>query len=133
MLELNLYGNPSGTYYYLDGLMTYMKKRACKINERELCLVRMQTQNGAVILVIAVDDFLAAAESLQAIDDAYSFLNARYRVKIIGRPTRYLSWYFHFLPEGGITLSQRLLEEKTLKEVGMSNANGKLTPYPDIT
>lgn len=39
MLKKNLYGNPSGTYYYIEGLMDFLKIIKVKLNEAEYCLV----------------------------------------------------------------------------------------------
>lgn len=49
ILELNLYGNPSGTYYYLDGLLIYIKTKGFKSNEHQLCLVRLITRHGSAL------------------------------------------------------------------------------------
>lgn len=116
ILELNLYGNPSGTYYYLEGLFGYMKRRGFRPNDHDVCLVKLTTKSGTIIAAIAVDDFLAAASTKAAMDEFYHFLNARYAVKRLGRPARYLGWYFHYSENGDVKLSQRLLIDQTLAE-----------------
>lgn len=52
ILELNLYGNPSGTYYYLEGLFAYMKQNGFENNDREVCLGWLTTQSGIFIVAI---------------------------------------------------------------------------------
>lgn len=43
ILHLNLYGNPSGTFYYMEGLFDYLKKMMTKLNEAECCPIRGRT------------------------------------------------------------------------------------------
>lgn len=82
-------------------------------------------------MVIAVDDFLAAASTPAAMDELYHFLSKKYRVKRLGRPTRYLGWYFHYDHNGDIGLSQKILVDKTLADAGMEQGNPKYKPYLD--
>lgn len=43
-LVLNLYGNPSATFYYLEGLFKFLRNRKSKINEAQACLVRLKVK-----------------------------------------------------------------------------------------
>lgn len=61
ILELNFYGNTSGTYYHLNGLLGYMHKEGFESKEHEICLVRLRTRHRTVIVAIAVDEFLPAS------------------------------------------------------------------------
>lgn len=42
ILVKNQYGNPSGTFYYVECLLTYLQKHGTKSNEQEQCLVRIE-------------------------------------------------------------------------------------------
>lgn len=131
ILELNLYGNPSGTYYYLDEVLHYIWKKGYKSNDHELCLLKLNSPKGRAIITIAVDDFSVTASTPQVMDEVYKFLNRRYSVKRLGKPNRYLGCYFHYSQNGDITISQTLLVEQTLADAGMEQCNSKRTPYPD--
>lgn len=63
ILRLNLYGNPSGTYYYIDGLLEFLRGLRADMNEAEVCLVRLEMRSGTVITAVAVDDFLATSST----------------------------------------------------------------------
>lgn len=41
IMQLNLYGNPSGTFYYVDGLIEYLLTLQANLNEAYVCLARM--------------------------------------------------------------------------------------------
>lgn len=124
-----MYGNPSGTYYYADGLLEYIRNMQAAINETEVCLINIKVQGAELIMAVAVDDFLAAASIMKAIDDFYDVVKTKFDIKLLGRPRRYLGRHFHYHKDGNIALSQRLLIDKTLKDGDMIHANGKYTPY----
>lgn len=113
ILEFNLYGNPSGTYYYLEKSFGHMKRRGLRHNAHNVCLVKLVTKSDALIASIAVDDFLVAASTQAAMGEFFEFLNANFRVKGLGRPKMYLGWYFYYSDNGDVGLSQRLLRPYT--------------------
>lgn len=96
VLMLNLYGNPSGIYYYVDGLPAFLPKIHAKLNEADVCLVRIEFKSGSVIMAVAVDDFPATASTMEAMDELYSVLKEKYKAKRLGRPKQYLGWNFHY-------------------------------------
>lgn len=77
MLKRNLYGNPSGTYYYIQGLLKHLRNIRAKLNEAEACLVRVQMTSGTVVAAIAVDDFLVATETPKAMNEFETALRAK--------------------------------------------------------
>lgn len=133
MLRLNLYGNPSGTFYYMEGLMEFLGKLKATLNQAESCLVRIEMKSGTIVDAIAIDDFLFAAETKEAMDEFFQTMKERYDIKLLGRPTRYLGCHCHYEQDGSMALSQRLLIDKTLKHAGMLNCNGRHMPYPANT
>lgn len=68
ILMLNLYGNPSSTFYYIEGLITYLDEIGANLNEAESCLIRVENPSGTIIVSIAIDDFLVTAKTPQAMD-----------------------------------------------------------------
>lgn len=130
LLKLNLYGNPSGTYYYVDGLLEYLRQVHAQMNQAEVCLIRIEMEEGVLIMAVAVDDFLVTASNAKVMDEFYHVMKAKYDIKRLGRPRRYLGWHFHYAEDGSIALSQRGLIDKTLQDADMLMANGKHTPYP---
>lgn len=82
---------------------------------------------------IAIDDFLVAAENQTAMDEFYNTMQKRYDIKRLGWPNRYLGWLCHYDGNGGVSLCQILLTDKTLKEACLIHCNGKNTPYPPDT
>lgn len=55
------YGNPSGTFYYFQGLLEYLTHNGAECNEQEHFLVQLDFWTGTMITAITVDDFLATA------------------------------------------------------------------------
>lgn len=86
VLRLNLYGNPSGTYYYVDGLLEFLRKIKAQMNEAEVCLIRIELSTGNLIIAIAFDDFLAIASTLEARNHFYEAMDTIYDIKRLERP-----------------------------------------------
>lgn len=57
VLRLNLYGNPSGTFYYIEGLMSFLAKLRAKLNEAESFLVTIEMNASTTVTAISIDDF----------------------------------------------------------------------------
>lgn len=127
-LQLHLYRNPSGTFYYIKGLLEFLRKWKAKSSQEEACLGEMKLKTGIVIMAIAVDDFLVTALTTTAMDAFHNTMFTKYKIKRLGRPRRYLGMHFHYDTDGSIAISQRLNIDKTLNDVGMVVANGKHTP-----
>lgn len=130
ILQLKIYGNPSGTNYYIECLLHYLAEKHAQPDEAEVCLVRMDLANGNIKVAIAVEDFLATASTPAAIDKFYNTMNARYKIKRFEKPKIYRGWHFHHGEDGRIALSQSLLIDKKLQDSGMVKCKGKHTPYP---
>lgn len=127
----NLHGNPSGTFYYVRGLLKFLKQLQAKINEAEICLVRIEMESGPIVVAVTVDDLLGTAPNKAAMKEFHTKMAQKYNIKRLGRPSRYLGWHFHYT-DNGIELSQRLMIDKTLHDADMINDNGKHTPYPSV-
>lgn len=64
ILKRNLYGNPSGTYYHIEGLMNFLATVKAKLNEAESCLVKIEMKSGTIVAAIAIEYFLVTAETI---------------------------------------------------------------------
>lgn len=117
-LVMNQYVNPSGTFYYLEGLFAYLKKQQAEHNEQEICLVHIITEHGPLIMAVVVDYFLLITPRTNIIDTFYNFMAQNNRLKQLGNPSRYLSCYFAHNQDGSIALTRSPLEDKTLADTG---------------
>lgn len=129
-LELSLYGNPSGTYYYVQGLFEFLRKHKAEMNQAEACLIRIEVAEGTIIMAVAVDDFLVTASTPESMNKFEDINKAKYKIKRLGKPKRYLSWHIHYNEYGDKALSQRILIDKTLNDAILIIVNRKGTPYP---
>lgn len=129
ILVKNQYGNPSGTFYYIVGLMEYLRKHGAIANEQEPCLVRMEFKSGILIAAIALDNFLVTASTTKAIYDFQNVMKRKYQIKRLGKPKRFLGWYFQYNNDGAVSITQELLSDKTRADVGMLHVNGTRKPY----
>lgn len=100
ILRLNLFGNPSGTFYYIEGLMAFLRKLKVQLNEAEACLVKISMPSGTIIAAVAIDDFIVAAETEAAMNEFYEAMKERYDIKRLGKPSRYLRWHCHYCDNG---------------------------------
>lgn len=71
VLRLKLYGNPSVTYYYVDGLLEFLQNLKAQMNEAEVCLKRIELETGSVIEAIKIDDFLETSSTIETMNDFY--------------------------------------------------------------
>lgn len=133
LLIKNLYGNPSGTFYYVEGILEFLKCIQAKLNDAEACLIHVKMPSGMVIAAFAMDEFLVTAEKLTTRNEFYNIMSTKYDIKRLGKPKRYLGWHFHHAEDGSIALSQRLLMYKTLQDAGLLDVNGKATTYLNDT
>lgn len=90
----------SGTYYYVYIQLAFRRKIHTKLNEADVCLLRVKFKSGFVIMAVAVDVFLATASTMAAIVKLYSLLKKKYKVNQLGLPKRYLGWHFHYKKRG---------------------------------
>lgn len=91
-LVLNLYVNPSGTYYYHDGLFQYLKISKAEHNEEEFWLTNVVNEHGTLIIAVAVDYFLVTTEFTKSVDTFRTFRNQIYKIKRLGGLTPYQGW-----------------------------------------
>lgn len=129
-LVKNQYGNPLGTYSYVQGLLDFLQQHGAKCNKQEPYLVPIEFRNGTVIAPIAFDDFLATSSTTASMDDFHRLILNKYDIKRLGEPKRFLGWFFHHKKDGTIALNQWLLIDKTLSDANMVHFNRNATPYP---
>lgn len=93
-------------------------------------MVKITLASGTVVVAVTVDDFLATASTMEAMNEFYKIMTSKYNIKRLGTPKRYLGWHFHHGPAGSIAISKRLLIDETLQDGNRVNANGKHSQYP---
>lgn len=126
----NHYGNPSGTFNYVQGFLEYLTQNVAECNEKEPFLVQLESRTATVITEIAVYDFLSTSSENEAMDEFHSIMKVNYDIYLLGRPKRFLGWYFHHQTDVTIALSQGLIINKTLVYSNILHVNGKGSPYP---
>lgn len=67
-LNLNVYGSPSDTYYYFDGLLQFLHQKEVQLNDAKVCLVKIKMHSGTEIMVLVVEVFLATAPTTEAMN-----------------------------------------------------------------
>lgn len=105
ILIWSLYGNTSGTYYYVKGLLKHLREIRAQLNEAEACLMCINMPSGTVIAAIAVDYFLITAETTKAMDEFAEALTTKYKIKRLGEHSRYPGWHFRYTRDGSVALS----------------------------
>lgn len=91
--------------------------------------MKLVFDTGTAIEAMEVEELLVTATSKQTMDQFHHIMARKYKIKRLGRPTRFLGWYFNYGPDGTIALSQRLLVDNTLADADMVQINGKRTLY----
>ena len=93
ILTKNLYGNPSGGYYYLEGARNYLRSMNYKQSEHDPCLYfKSQSASSFVLIGLCTDDFLVIATATDLIDELFARLKQKYKIKRLGTPSQYLGW-----------------------------------------
>lgn len=109
--RLSFYGNPSGTLYYIDGLLEFLQSKRAQMNEAKVCLVILEMGEGTVIM-----------ETCQLLNSCGRFPRSCINTRVLGRvpysnenvkvqhektrkPMTLLGWHFHYHDRGGIALS----------------------------
>ena len=93
VLMKNLYGSPSGGYYYLGGTRRYLRSMAYKQSEHDPCLYFKTHSSSSFILIgLCTDVFLVIFTATDLIDELFHNLKQTYNIKRLGRPSQYQDW-----------------------------------------
>lgn len=126
----NLYGNPSGGYYYLVGAQQCMINHGYNQSEHDPCLFYLfHSPISFIMVALSSDDFLVTATSQSLINTLYTQLASQYNIKRLGPPTQYLRWTVNIARNGAVHISQPDYIENAPSTIRMSDAKGKNYPY----
>ena len=90
-LKGNLYGTPAAAKIYSRELHRHLRRHGYKQMKADTSLFIKKTRKGIILVGISMDDFLPTASNTAMIDDLYKTLQQKYKVKRLGRPTKYLN------------------------------------------
>ena len=89
----------------------------------------MKKDKGKTILVgMSMEDFLPVATHRTLIDDLYNVVKAKYTVKRLGRPDKYLNWTIQY-SKAGIHLAQPQHVDSVVAMLTQTQCNPESTPY----
>ena len=108
ILKKTLYGTRSGGYLYIDGLFKFLRSHQDNQSDHDPCLFYKNIKEKIILTAISTDEFLVVAISTDLVDDFYSTLSQKYKVKRLGFPTNYLGSNVTRTPNGGIHIPAAL-------------------------
>ena len=127
----NLYGSPPAAYYYNFGLQNYLSSIGYTRSEHDPCLYTKHTPTGNTLISTTIDDFLVLATHQNLVDELYHLLLQKYKIKRLGKPTRFLNWTLTRTKEG-LHLSQPDAVDAILQQTNMHDSNPTLSPYNNV-
>ena len=129
-LKGNLYGTPAAANIYSTELHRHLKSHGYQQMRSDTSLFTKKKRGNTILVGISMDDFLPIATSQTLIDDLYTILQKKYKVKRMGRPRKYLNWTKKYSKEG-IHLSQPEHIANVVSLLSQQECNAKSTPYLD--
>ena len=132
-LKGNLYDLLAAKYYYNKGLKTFLSKRGYHHTEHDPCLYVKHMTKGTILVSTTIDDFLVSASNQTLIDDLYSELFTKYRIKRLGTPRRFLNWTIKLHEDGSVHMSPTDALDAIIQQTRMTDCNPTRTPYTSLT
>ena len=126
---LNVYGTPSGGYYYLNGATKFLKANGFKQSHNDPCIFIKVIGNCFIIVCLNIDDFLVAAKKRELIDTLFKALAKKYKIERLGFPQTYLGWKVTRDKHGSIHLSQPNYAKSLVETMALHQANPRSTLY----
>ena len=99
-LKGNLYATPAAANIYSTNLHRHLEKNGYKQARSDMSLFYKHKGQDTILIGISMDDFLPIATDPTLIDDLYRVLKRKYKVKRMGKPTKYLNWTIRYTKEG---------------------------------
>eukprot|EP00178_Gracilaria_changii_P023027 TRINITY_DN68_c0_g1_i13.p1 TRINITY_DN68_c0_g1~~TRINITY_DN68_c0_g1_i13.p1 ORF type:complete len:1094 (-),score=78.92 TRINITY_DN68_c0_g1_i13:769-4050(-) len=129
----NLYGSPPAAYFYNHGLKKFLTKLGFTSSEHDPCLYIKESPTGNTLVSTTIDDFLILGQTQKHIDELYAQLLQKYKVKRLGKPTRFLGWTVTHLDNGDVHVAQPDAIDAILEQTNMQYSNPSQTPYNALT
>lgn len=128
-LRKSLYGLRDAARIWSKLLFQTLESCGLKEMETEPCVF----VGDKVIIICYVDDLLIFAENQDIVDNLYRTLEKQFRVKDLGRPTRFLGLNITYNSDRRISFSQEQLVNKLLEETGMDGSKPVGSPIDEWT
>ena len=93
----------------------------------------VRTTKGTILASTTIDNFLVTASNQTLIDDLYSELLTKYRIKRLGTPKRFLNWTIKHHEDDSVHISQTDAIDAILQQTRMIDCNPTRTPYTSRT
>lgn len=84
---------------------------------------------GTTVRSTTIEDFLIVGTTQAGIYRFHTDICTKYKVKRLGRPTRYLGWKIRYGKNGTVQFTQTEMETVNVHNASMKNSNSKITPY----
>ena len=130
ILMRNIYGTPQAARIYHNGLSKLLTSHGYKPTQADPCLYYKQSEQGLILVAINMDELRSAASFQTLLDEIHAVLTAKYKIKRLGFPEKYLKRHVKRLHNGAIHISQPTVARTILTKTGMLSSNAKRTPLP---
>ena len=126
----NVYETPCASKFYRQVLDKHILKHGFHPTDADPCLFINQKTEKTIFVLLAMDDFLVAAEKQETLDEFAEMLRKKYTVKYLGVPKQILNWDIITDNEGQIHVSQASYIQAILDSTEMKDATPRNTPLP---
>lgn len=127
-LRLNLYGTTTAGHRFSTALCDFLTKHGYQQSSFDQCLFLKQSKHGPILVAVSMDDFLICSPRSTDTNEFKNLLATKYRIKHLGRPTKYLGWDISQSDKGGLIISQGQYITHILEKHGMHNSNARTAP-----
>lgn len=129
LVKKGMYGLRRAPLWWFETITPFLKDLGFIPFEADLCLF-INNKTG-VVIVLYVDDFLIAADTDREIDNLATSFEAKFNIKKLGVPTKFLG--FNIIRDenaGTIFLSQEEFTVAMLAKYGFESRKTAKTPWP---
>lgn len=119
-LICNIYGTTQAARLYHTGLSNHLTSHGYKPTDADQCLFYKTSHHDLIFIAIKMDEVLSVASITELQDELYATLTAKYKIKRLGFPTKYLKWHMKRLKDGTIHISQLTVAGTILKKLECS-------------
>lgn len=91
-----LYGLPQSPKCWYEKLKEMLLKCGFRICKVESCMFILKDKDSFIIILVYVDDFLIAGNSVTVVDDVISEMNNHFNVKVMDRISSFIGFHLNF-------------------------------------
>lgn len=126
-LEKSIYGLKTSSKNWYDLLDSSLVDAGYVRSKIDRCLYSKDTSEGMVILIVYVDDILAASNSPNLLDDLTQSLKFHFEIKVNNQPKFFIGLEFE-KQSNVMLIHQNRYIDKILKKFGFENSRPTFTP-----